>query len=88
MVNTVWVNADNGRDLHPLANHMTNLRNFAKEKNHDFSAFKFSLQLKLEQALTNLIVCMMISHKKLHAKVAQTNYHVAVDVKTINESNS
>ena len=23
MVNTVWVNADHGRDLHPLANHMT-----------------------------------------------------------------
>ena len=29
---TVWVNADHGRDLHPLAEHMTNLRNFAKEE--------------------------------------------------------
>ena len=28
MVNTVWVNAGHGRDLHPLADHMTKLRNF------------------------------------------------------------
>ena len=39
MVNTVWVNADHGRDLHPLANHMTKLKIFTKEQNHDFSAF-------------------------------------------------
>ena len=46
MINTVWVNADHGRDLHPLADggHMTKLRNFTKEQNHDFSAFRFSLQ--------------------------------------------
>ena len=56
MVNTVWVNADHGRDFHPLADHMTKLRNFTKEENCDFSAFRFSLQLMLEQALTNLIV--------------------------------
>ena len=35
---------------------MTKLRNFTKEENRDFSAFKFSLQLMLGQALTNLIV--------------------------------
>ena len=56
MVNTVWVNANHGRDLHPLADHMTKLRNFTNEENHDFSGFRFSLQLMLVQALTNLIV--------------------------------
>ena len=44
MVNTVWVNADHGHDLHPLADHMTKLQNFIKEQNRDFSAFRFSLQ--------------------------------------------
>ena len=43
MVNTVWVNADHGRDAHPLADHMTKLHNFTKEQNRDFSAFRFSL---------------------------------------------
>ena len=33
MVNTVWVNADNGRDLHPLTDHMTKLKNFSKQEN-------------------------------------------------------
>ena len=32
MVNTVWANADRGRDRHPLANHMTKLH----------TAFRFS----------------------------------------------
>ena len=36
MVNTVWINADHGRDLHPLADHMIKLCNFTKEENHDF----------------------------------------------------
>ena len=72
MVSTVWVNADHGRDLRPLADHMTQLKNFTKEENLDFSAFRFSRQLMLEQALTNLIVCLMIS-QKLHTKVAQTS---------------
>ena len=80
MVNTVYVNADHGRDLHPLADHMTKLKNFTKEENRDFSAFRFSLQLILEQALINLIVCLMIS-QKLHSKVAQTSYNVAVDTR-------
>ena len=39
MVNTVWVSGDYGRDLHPLADHMTKLQNFTKEQNRDFSAF-------------------------------------------------
>ena len=56
MVSTVWVNDDHGRDFHPLTDHMSKLRNFNKEENRDFSAFRFSLQLMLEQALTNLIV--------------------------------
>ena len=44
MVNTVWVNADHRRDFHPLADHMTKLRNLIKEQNCDFSAFRFSFQ--------------------------------------------
>ena len=51
MVNTVWVNVDHGRDLHLLAEHMTKLQNSTREENRDFSAFRFSLQLMLEQAL-------------------------------------
>ena len=72
MVSNVWVNAEHGRDFHPLANQMTKLRNFSKEENRDFSTIRFSLQLMLEQALTNLIVYLMIS-QKLHTKVAQTS---------------
>ena len=41
MVNTVWVNADHGRDPHPLADHMTKLKKFTKEENHDFQHFSF-----------------------------------------------
>ena len=55
MVRTVWVNADHGRDFHPLSGHMTKLQSFTKAENGDFSACRFSLQLMLEQALTNLI---------------------------------
>ena len=44
MVSTVWVNADQGCDLHPLADHMTKLNNFTKEENRDFSAILFLLQ--------------------------------------------
>ena len=60
MVNTVWGNVDHGRDLHTLADHVTKLRNFTKEENREFSAFRFSLQLMFEEALTNLIVCLWI----------------------------
>ena len=69
MLNTVWVNADHGRDFHPLADHMTKLQNFIKEENCDCSAFQFSFHLMFEQALSNLIVCLMISQnyiQKLH----------------------
>ena len=72
MVNKVWVNADHGRDLHPLVDHMTKLRNFTKEENRDFLAFRFLVQLILEQALTNFIVCLMISQKRCK-KNAQTS---------------
>ena len=33
MVHTVWINADLGRDLQPLADHLTKLNNFIKEEN-------------------------------------------------------
>ena len=39
MVNTVWVSADHGRDLHPLTDHMKKLKNFTKEENLYFLAF-------------------------------------------------
>ena len=39
MVNIVWVNADHGRDFHPLADHMTRLKSFTKEENRYFSVF-------------------------------------------------
>ena len=32
MVNTVWFNADHGRDLHPLVDHMSKLPNFSQQK--------------------------------------------------------
>ena len=69
MVNTVCVN-DHGRNLHPLIDHMTRSQHFTKEESRNFSAFQFSLQLMLGQALTNLIVCLI--SQKLHSKVAQT----------------
>ena len=66
MIHTVLVSADHGRDLHQI----TKLRNFTKQENRDFSAFRFSLHLMLEQAFSNLIVCLMISQnnytQKLH----------------------
>ena len=80
MVNYVRVKADYERDFNPLADHRTKLRNFTKEENRDFSVFRFSLHLMLEQALSNLIICLMIK-KKLHTKVVQTSYHVAVDTR-------
>ena len=71
-INTVWVNANHGRDFHPLSYHMTKLKKYSKEEIFYFSAFQFSLQLMLEHVLINLIVCLMIS-QKLHIKVAQTS---------------
>ena len=51
MVNTVWVNADHGRDFHP----------FTKGEIREFSAFPFSLALMFDQTLSNLIICLMVS---------------------------
>ena len=79
MVNTMWVNADHGRDLHPLADYMTKSRNFTLGEINEFSAFPFSLHLTFDQTLSNLIVCLTISHKKLYKKIAQTSSHVAVE---------
>ena len=64
MVNTVRVIADQGRGFNSLADHMTKLRNFTKNKNRDCSAFRFSLHLMLEQALSNLMVFLVILQKK------------------------
>ena len=54
MVSTVWVNADHGRDFHPLNDYMTKLKNFTKEENRYFSAIIFLLQLMLVQACTSI----------------------------------
>ena len=61
MVNTARVNADHWRDFKLLADHMTKLRSFTNGENRDFSAFRFSLHSMLQQSLSNLIVCLMIS---------------------------
>ena len=73
MVNAVRVNADHGRDFHPLADHLTKLRNFTMGENRDFLAFRCSLHLMLEQALSGLILCLTSSQRR-RVKVAQTSY--------------
>ena len=70
MVNTVRVNADHGRDFHPLADHMTKLQNFTKAAICEFLAFPFSLQLMFDETLTNVMIFLMIA-QKLHTTVAQ-----------------
>ena len=72
MVNTARIYADYGREFHPLADHMTSLRNFTTGEIRDLSAFPFSLDLMFDQTLCNLIVCLVIS-QSLHTKVAQTS---------------
>ena len=62
MVNTVRINADHGRDFNPLADHMTKLKISPRVKIY-FSTFRFLLHLMLEQAVSNLIVCLMILQK-------------------------
>ena len=71
-VNALLVNADHGRDFHPLADHMTKLRNVTNGEIREFTVFPFSLQLMFDQTLNNLIVCVIISNR-LHTKVAHTN---------------
>ena len=68
MVNTVRVNVNQERDFHPLADHMTKLRNCTKG---EIFHRPFSLQLMFDETLSNyLIVCLVIS-QKLHKRVAQ-----------------
>ena len=67
MVNTVWVTADNGLDLHPLNDHMTKLNKFPEQENLFLSISIFTSVN--ERALTNLIVCLMKNKnyiQKLH----------------------
>ena len=54
------VSADHGRDFRPLTGHLTKLKNFTKVGIREFSAFPFSLQLMLDQTLSNIIVCLVI----------------------------
>ena len=71
MVNTLRVNAENGRHFDHLADDITKLRYFTRGEIRQFSSFSF--QLMFNQTLSNLKVCLIISHtKKLHTKVAQT----------------
>ena len=62
---------------YPLANYMTKLRNLTNGER--FSAFPLSLHLMFDQTLSNIIVCMMISHKK--NCIQKLHKHVAVDTK-------
>ena len=73
MANTLRVYADHRRDFNSLVDRITKLRIFTKDENRDFSAFRFSLHSMLEQALSNLIVCLVISqklYKKLHKRAS------------------
>ena len=76
MVNTVRVKADHGRDFNPLAVHMTKLQNVIKGENRDVSAFRFLLHLMLEQALSNLIVCLISQNyiQKLCKRVTMVHW--------------
>ena len=69
MLNTARVNADHGRDFHILADHTTTLRKFNKGEIREFSACPFSLKLMFDQTLSNIIVCLMITHTKLRTRV-------------------
>ena len=69
--------ADHRRNFHPLADHMTKLRNFTKGEIHEFSAVAFSLDLMYDQTLSNLIVCLMISQnhiQKLHKQASMLQW--------------
>ena len=79
MVNTVWVNADHGRDLHPLADHMTTLKftKFHQGRKSTFFSISICFQLILEQALTNVIACPTISQncvQKLHKRASMLQW--------------
>ena len=55
---------------------MTKLEISPRVKNRDFSVYIYFDISMLEQALSNLIVCEVIS-QKLHTKVAQTSKQVS-----------
>ena len=79
MANTVRVNADHGRyAFRPLADHMPKLLNFTKGEIREFSALPFTLQLMLDQTLSILIVCLIISQKnyihKLHKRAGMLQW--------------
>ena len=57
MVNTARFDADHGRDLHPLVDHMTMLLNFTKDEIREISAFPLSLQLLFDQTLSKIAFC-------------------------------
>ena len=65
MVNTVRVYANRGRDVRPLTEDGSHVTGDIRE----ISAFPFSLQLMFDQTLSNVIVCLMISHKKYKHKL-------------------
>ena len=69
MIKPLRVSADNGRVFRPLADHV---QHFTKVEIPEFSTFPFSFQLMLDQTLTNLIVCLMISNKN-YIKQSCTN---------------
>ena len=71
----MWVNASHGCDFHPLANHMTKLKKLPRVS---FQRFYFQLTM-FDQAISNLIVCLMISPKlryiqKLHKRVSMLQW--------------
>ena len=47
MVATVLVNADDGCDFHPLADHTTELRNFTKYEIREFLGFSIFTSLNV-----------------------------------------
>ena len=72
MLNTLWINANHGRDFHPLADHMTKLRHLTMGEIREFLVFPFSLQLMFDKKLSNLIGFLMI-FTKLYTNVAKTS---------------
>ena len=79
MINTLRVKADHGCVFHPLADHLTKLRNFTNGEIREFSAFPISLQLLFDQTLSNLFMFLMISQQAMYK--IYTNEHVAVDTR-------
>ena len=64
MENTVWINADHGRDF--ITDHITKLRYFTKGDNFEFSAFPFSFQLMFDETLS-----IFISHNEFQMRLTK-----------------